>query len=171
MKAMKAFISVLALILVGFVVIGFALPGSWSAERTRLVRAPVEDVFPYLEDLTRWQAWSSMAQVEGTLSDPPRGAGATLTWDDPQWGDGEFRITEVSPLREVRYRVAVEDGSIRTEGWLRVSAWDGGTEIAWREEGDVGWNPLMAWFALGMERMQGAELEKALDRLQALLEG
>lgn len=171
MNAMKAFISVLALVLVSFVVIGLALPGSWSAERTRLVAAPLGDVFPYLEDLTLWQEWSSMRQVEGTLSDPPRGTGATLAWDDPQWGAGEFRITDVTPGREVRYQVAVEDGSIRTEGRIRVSQRDGATEIEWREEGDLGWNPLLAWFALGMERMQGAELQKALDRLQALLEG
>ncbi|HSG49366.1 MAG TPA: SRPBCC family protein, partial [Longimicrobiales bacterium] len=109
MSAMKGFISVLAIILLSFVVIGLLLPGSWHAERTRLVAAPVEEVFPYLEDLTLWQEWSSMGQVEGTLSDPPRGPGSTLTWDDPQWGAGEFRLTGVTPLREVRYEVAVED--------------------------------------------------------------
>ena len=35
----------------------------------------------------------------------------------------------------------------------------------------MGWNPLLAYFALGMERMQGEELQKALDRLVIALEG
>jgi uncharacterized protein YndB with AHSA1/START domain len=172
MKVLKGFISVLALGLVAFVVVGLLLPSSWSTERTRTLAAPPDQVFPWLEDLARWREWSAMGQVEGILSDPSRGAGATLEWDDPQWGAGTFRITEVAPDRRVLYEVEVEDGSIRTRGSIHVSPGDsGGTDIRWREEGDLGWNPLLAYFALGMERMQGDELDKSMDRLQALLEG
>lgn len=171
MKALKGFISVLALLLLGFVGIGLALPGEWSAERSRVVAAPVSRVFPYLEDVALWREWSSMGQVEGVVSDPSAGEGASLTWDDPQWGSGEFRIVGVTPGREVRYQVLVEDGDIRTDGVISVTVAGEDTEITWREEGDLGWNPLLSWFALGMDRMQGEELQKALDRLQALLEG
>lgn len=172
MRALKGFISFLALGLLAFVGVGLLLSSSWSTERTRIVAASTDEVYPWVESLERWLEWSAMGQVEGILSDPARGPGATLSWDDPQWGAGVFRITEAIQGRELAYEVEVEDGSIRTRGRIRLAPAPGdGTEIRWREEGDLGWNPLLAYFALGMERMQGDELDKSLDRLQAILEG
>ncbi|MDT8340465.1 MAG: SRPBCC family protein [Longimicrobiales bacterium] len=171
MKAMKGFIAAVALLLLAFVGVGLLLPRDWAVERTRLLAAPPEEVFPYLQDWDRFRQWSSLGMVEGTRTGPVGGAGATFTWDDPQWGAGVFRLTGVAPLEQVRYQVEVEGGTLRTYGEFAVRRRDGGTELHWREEGSLGWNPLLAWFALGMERMQGQELEKALDRLQALLEG
>jgi hypothetical protein len=53
---------------------------------------------------------------------------------------------------------------------MRLSAEGGGTRIRWREQGDFGANPLMGYWARFMERAQGAELEKALDRLGSVAE-
>jgi hypothetical protein len=171
MKILKGVISVLALGLLAFVGVGFLLSGQWTAERARMLEATPEVIFPYLEDLEEWKHWSSMAQVEGQLSTPPRGPGATLTWDDPQWGAGRFELLSVEPLQWVEYRVSVEDGSMETRGRIQLVQGADGTTLTWREQGDFGWNPLLSYFALGMERMQGDELDKALDRLQELVEG
>lgn len=171
MKLFKAFISVIGLGLLAFVVVGFILPGDWSTSRTRTVSAPPDVVFAYLTDLQRWTEWSTLGDIDGTLSDPSSGAGASLSWDDPVWGDGVLRLTEVTSTREVSYEVGVEDGSIQTRGRISVSGSGNGATVTWEESGDMGWNPLLSYFALGMERMQGQELEKNLDRLQALAEG
>lgn len=171
MKILKGIISVLALGLLAFVGVGFLLSGEWSAERARVLEATPEVIFPYLEDLEQWKHWSSMAQVEGQLSAPSRGPGATLKWDDPQWGAGQFELLRVGPLQWVEYRVSVEDGSMETLGRIQLVEGADGTTLTWREEGHFGWNPLLSYFALGMERMQGEELDKALDRLQELVEG
>lgn len=170
MKLLKGFISVLALGLLAFVVVGFLLDGEWSTQQERTLAAPPEEVFPWLEDLAQWESWSTMGEVEGQLSTPSSGAGATLSWDDPQWGQGVFELTSVSPPRSVEYRVAVEDGAMETRGTITLRPAGSNTVLLWREEGDFGWNPLLAYFALGMERMQGQELQKAMDRLEALVE-
>ena len=47
----------------------------------------------------------------------------------------------------------------------------GGTRMEWQERGDFGWNPLLSFMALGMSRMQGEEMSKSLDALEALLSG
>lgn len=165
MKYMKLFISGLALLLLSFLGIGFALSGEWSAERERVVAAPRQEVHRVLEDLAVWPEWSSMGQVDGELSTPSSGQGATLSWDDPQWGQGVFTLTEVD-ADGVAYEVRVEDGSLQTWGRIALSSEADGTRVTWREEGDFGWNPLLAWFALGMDRVQGTELEKSLDALE-----
>lgn len=165
MGLMKLVIAGAAFLLLAFLGVGFLLSGEWAAERERLVAAPPAAVLPWLEDLALWPEWSPMGQVDGALSTPSSGVGATLAWDDPQWGQGEFTLTEVGP-EGVAYEVRVEDGALQTRGWIRLAAEGGGTRITWREEGDFGWNPLLSWFALGMERLQGTELEKSLDSLE-----
>jgi hypothetical protein len=40
--------------------------------------------------------------------------------------------------------------------------------VTWREEGDLGWNPLMGYWALSMNRAQSQELAKGLDRLRSV---
>ena len=137
-----------------------------------MVDAAPDSVWPVVSDLARWEGWSSLGEVQGTLSEPSDAVGASLSWDDPVWGEGELRITGLDAHRAVRYEVAVDEGDIQTRGFIRLEpASQGRTRIVWRESGDMGWNPLLAYFALGMERMQGEELQKALDRLVIALEG
>jgi hypothetical protein len=170
MALMKGFITLVALALLVFVGVGFLLSGEWSAQRERQLSVPPEAVRPFLVDLARWPEWSSVGQVEGELSSPSAGVGATMSWDDPQWGQGVVTLTEVGP-DEVAYEVRVEDGSLRTRGRIHLTPREGGTRVVWLEEGDFGWNPLLSWFALGMDRIQGAELEKSLDALSEAVGG
>ncbi len=165
MKAMKLFISGMALVLLTFLGVGFALSGQWSAERDRVVGATPGEVHRVLADLAIWPEWSSIGQVDGALSTPSSGEGATLSWDDPEWGQGVFTLTEVDS-DGVAYEVRVEGGSLQTRGRIVLAPESAGTRVTWREEGDFGWNPLLAWFALGMDRVQGTEMEKSLDALE-----
>lgn len=171
MKLLKIIITVGALVLLAFVGIGLALPGTWEARRSTVVAADPETVFDYLDSVEGWAAWTPFAAVEGRRSGPARGAGATLSWDDPQWGEGEWVLTEARRPRSVSYEVRVEDGSLTTRGRVDLTEADGGTRVEWQEAGDFGWNPLLAYMALGMDRMQGREMEKSLDSLQLRVTG
>lgn len=168
MKLLKLFISAVAVFLLLVVGIGLALPGTWEAERSVRVAADADTVFAYLDSVEGWAAWAPLAAVSGERDGPDRGPGATLRWDDPEWGQGEWRITEVEAGRAVAYEVRVEDGALVTRGRVALSRDDGGTRVAWTESGDFGWNPVLAYMALGMERLQGREMEKSLAALQAL---
>jgi len=172
MRLFQAAIATMGFGLLAFVVVGFLLPGRWETERARQVDVGPDSAWTVISDLSRWQSWSSLGEVDGTLSDPPDSVGSTLEWDDSVWGQGVLRITALRQGQEVEYEVAVDDGDIQTRGRIRLAPGpSGSTDIVWRESGDMGWNPLLAYFALGMDRMQGQELEKALDRLEAVLEG
>lgn len=155
-------------ILTLFLVVGFVLPGTWSAERTEVLDAPPEVVFPLVDAPASWRTWTQWPDSGLVAEGPERGVGARLSWDNRELGQGSFEITEVIPLRTVRYRVQVEGGSMYTDGIFSLEPAGEGTLVRWREEGDFGWNPLMGYWARFMERAQGRELEKALDRLGAL---
>ncbi len=157
-----------ATVLVLFLGVGWLLPGTWSAERSAVLSAPPAAVFPWVDSPSGWQRWTPWPDSGVVREGPERGAGARLAWNDEELGDGSFEIVEARPDSLVRYRVVVQEGEMYTDGTMRLSRDGAGTRIQWREEGDFGRNPLMGYWARFMERAQGRELEKALDRLGAL---
>jgi hypothetical protein len=167
MKQLKIFITAVAVLLVTLVVVGFALPGTWEVERSALMPGPPETVYDFLDSVDGWSSWAAIGAVEGTVSGPARGTGATLTWDSPDWGDGRWELTAADAPREVAYEVAVEDGAMITRGRVTLASDPAGTRVRWVETGDFGWNPFLAFMALGMDRMQGREMEKGLAELRA----
>ena len=76
---------------------------------------------------------------------------------------------QVDAPTHVSYRVEVNDGRMSTDGTLELNPEGAGTRVRWREEGDLGRNPLMGYWALSMDRAQSDELQKSLDRLALLL--
>jgi hypothetical protein len=158
-------------VLLLFLAVGVALPGTWSAERSAVLSAPPEAVLPMVDAPMAWRAWTEWPDSGLVAEGPERGAGARLVWNDRELGDGSFEIVEAGALEGVRYRVSVQGGSMHTDGTFLMAPEGGGTRVTWREEGDFGWNPLMGYWARLMERVQGVELEKALIRLDSLTSG
>lgn len=158
-----------AAVLILFLVIGFLLPGSWQAEASVDIAAPPQAVFQFLDSPEGWRAWTPWPDSGVVRSGPARGEGATLSWSDPELGSGSFSLVAVSPPDRVDYRVDVGDGAMRTEGSVALSPSDGGVHVVWHEEGDLGHNPLMGYWALSMGRAQGEEMSKGLERLSTLV--
>ena len=78
----------IAAVLVTLLLIGLALPGTWSAEASIEIEAAPTEVFPYLNDLSRWDTWTNWGNMESELSDPPIGVGASRGCDDPNFVTG-----------------------------------------------------------------------------------
>ena len=170
MKALKIFISIVAVLLLTLVGVGLALPGTWEVNRSLVVPAEPDEVFGLLDSVEGWSSWAAIGAVDGSISGPARGVGATLTWDSQEWGDGRWQLTEVESGRSVAYEVAVEDGAMITWGRVTLVPEGEGTRVEWTESGDFGWNPFLAYMVLGMDRMQGREMEKGLTELRLHLE-
>lgn len=160
-----------ALLLSALLVVGFLLPADWQAQASALVPAPADEVFAFLDSPEGWQAWTPWPDSGVVREGPSRGAGASLRWDDPELGSGSFRIEEATPSERVVYTVEVSGGAMRTRGSLALAPEEGGVRVRWHEEGDLGRNPLMGFWALFMERAQSTELEKGLERLSAVVTG
>ena len=152
-------------VLVTLMVIGFVLPGTWSAEASIRIEAAPTEVFPLLNDLSRWDAWTNWGELDSELSDPSRGVGASRSWEDPNLGSGSVTITGSGPPTFVRYEVEVGGGA-SVGGELRIEALEGASRVTWREEGDFGRNPLMGYVARGMAKAQGAQLAEGLEKLR-----
>ncbi len=152
-------------VLVTFMLVGFVLPGTWSAEASIQIEAAPTEVFPFLNDLSRWDTWTNWGDIESELSDPSMGVGASRAWDDPNFGSGSVTITGSGPPAFVGYEVEVEGGA-SVSGELRIEALGRASRVTWREEGDLGRNPLMGYVARGMSKSQGTQLAEGLEKLR-----
>ena len=160
-----------AVLLSLFLLVGFLLPQSWEAEATADLPVSATALFPLLDSPEGWRGWTPWPESGVERSGPARGAGASLSWDDPDLGDGSFTIVSATEPTSVAYAVRVEGGSMSTDGSLTlqpIGPMGTGVRVTWREQGDLGWSPLMGYWALSMRRVQSAELSKGLDRLRAL---
>lgn len=166
MRVLFRIFGTLAALLILFLAIGLFLPGTWRAEGSVTFQVPPREVFPYLNDLARWDAWTPWGDVESTFEGQTSGVAARRSWDHPTFGSGSITITESVPNRLVRYRVVVGDGALSVEGAFVLESAEGGSTVTWSEAGDFGWNPLMGYTALTMPKVQSAQLEKGLTELK-----
>jgi Polyketide cyclase / dehydrase and lipid transport len=158
-------------VLIIFLTVGVLLPGTWSADSTVNLQVPPREVFPYLNDLARWDSWTPWGDVESTFDGVTAGVGARRSWDNPNLGSGSITITESVTDRLVRYRVVVGDGGLSVEGAFVLEPADDGSTVTWSEVGDFGWNPLMGYTVLTMPESQSVQLERGLTELKRLLGG
>ncbi len=169
-----------AALLVGFLAVGFILPSTWQATAEATIGAPLDSVQALLDSPEGWRRWTPWPDSTAPGPGPEKGPGASMTWSDPELGSGAFRIVTVNVgasvdgPRTIAYSVEVEGaagGALQTQGTLTLNARGDSTRVVWREEGDLGNNPLMGYWALSMERAQGTEMGKSLDRLAEVAGG
>jgi uncharacterized protein YndB with AHSA1/START domain len=163
----------LAGLFVLFLLVGLLLPGSWEAQAEAAFPAPPETVFHFLERPDQWTLWMTLPSSGVQSFGPPKGPGAGIRWNDPQYGEGEFRILGSGRASEetarILYEVVLEGGSIRIRGFLTLSPEDGGTRLQWQEHGQFGRNPLLGYAARGMARSQGEAMRTSLKNLREVL--
>ena len=71
-----------AAILILFLVVGFLLPGTWSARASVQIDAPPEAVFPWLDSPRAWTRWTPWPDTGLVMGGPAHGVGSVITWDN-----------------------------------------------------------------------------------------
>lgn len=156
-----------------FVAGSLLLPSSTRVERSVVIDRSPAEVFATLDSFERFNAWSPWAEYDPqatyTYEGPVRGVGARMRWvGNRAVGTGSQEITASEPHR--RILVALDfDGSLAQASYLLAPEGQG-TRVTWAFDSAHGWNPFKRWLGLLFDRMIGADYEKGLGRLKALLE-
>ncbi len=146
------------------------MPAQWSAEVSVELDLDPELVFPYLNDLSKWDEWTTWSGINSSLTDPSHGAGAKREWKDEDFGSGSIIILESNSPKTLVYEVVIDDGA-RISGEFRLTQITGGTLITWRENGDLGRNPMMSYMANRIGGSQEKQMEAGLARLRIRVSG
>lgn len=154
--------------------VGYVLPRSWSVQRSVVIRAAPERIYPLLVDLRRWQDWSVWTRamdplVRNSYEGPREGVGARWIWMGPQMGRGQLEITSASLRQGIELAQAIESERVNAKASLRLVTEGDGTRVTWTDEGSL---PLVVggFFRGTVEALLGQHLQASLEKLKAVVE-
>ena len=174
MKLVIRIFAVLVVIWVILLAVGFVLPGHYRVERTVLVAAKPEAVYPLVADLKAWKRWGVwFARDPGmqiSYSPATNEVGAWSQWKSKTQGDGKMTISSVRPPEYFEYRMEFTDMNMVSTGTMGLKAADGGTRVSMTMEGDLGRSPVNRWFGVFMDKLVGPDFDQGLANLKRIAE-
>ncbi len=161
-------------LIVGVVVVGFAMPSEARVERSILVNAKVESVFAQVDTMEKWKGWGGPWQknprVTLRFDGPFRGVGSKLFYDHPDTGKGTVEIAESEPNTRVKTKIVFADQGTAHGHWSFVPQGNA-VRVSWKIVVPLGANPIKRIVApLLMDGQVGPEFEMGLARLKAVSE-
>jgi uncharacterized protein YndB with AHSA1/START domain len=169
----KVLLGLVALIVL-LVIVSFFLPGKFNVERSLVIAAPAEKIYPMISEPRNWPKWGVWNKRDPnmviTYSGSEGGQGAKWAWKSKPEGDGAMEFTAATPNREVSYVLSFADFDMKPTGTLKLSAEGSGTKVTWTSAGELGNNPINRYFGLAMDGMLGKDFEGGLANLKALVE-
>lgn len=165
----------LVIIIVVFLAGAYVLPSKVSVSRDIVINAPAVKVFPHVNDLRKFQAWSPWGsqdpEIKLVYSGAEVGKGQIVAWTskNPNVGSGSQEITESEINRHVTTKL--DFGEMGNA----IAAWDlagegTGTKLTWSFQTDLGTNPMMRWMGLLFDGWIGKDYEKGLKALKEIVE-
>ncbi len=164
-------------VLIGVVLIGgMLLPREITVERSAEINAPAAKIFPHVNSPEATQAWSPWLSLDPatqvSFGDVKAGEGARMEWasDHAQVGSGKMEVVESMENQYVVSALDFGDMGL-AEARYDLAEEGGKTTVTWGLKVDMGSGPIRRWMGLMMDSWVGADYERGLANLKALVEG
>lgn len=169
-------LSVLAAVIVVFLIVVAVQPSDYRIERSTTVSAPPEIVFEQVNDFHNWNDWSPWAKLDpeakNSFEGLESGKGAMFAWSgNDKVGEGRMTILDGRPGELVRIKLdfikpfedtATAEFTFRPEGEQTV--------VTWTMFGRKNFIGKAICMFMNMDKMLGGEFEKGLASLKAVAE-
>lgn len=176
MKILFRLIAFLVVAVAVLMAVGMFLPREITVERSIEIDAPASDIYPLVANLEANQKWSPWADLDPDAqyiyNEVESGIGARMEWssDSPDVGNGTMEITEVTENEALTVALDFGDMGGGTAFWEFSESGDV-TTATWRLVADMGAGPIGRWIGLKMDDWVGADYERGLANLKAVVEG
>jgi hypothetical protein len=163
-------------VLVALLFIIIALrPAEFTYARSAKIGAPPEKVFPHVNDLHQWQAWSPWAKLDpnskSTFSGPETGLGAAMAWaGNDKVGEGKMTIIESRPSEMIRFRLEFLKPMQATHTSVFTFKPEGGqTVLTWAMSGRNNFMGKAFGLFVNCDKMIGGQFEQGLASLNEVV--
>lgn len=169
-------IAVAAIVILGLIVVIALQPADFIFERSAVIPAPPDRVFPHVNALRNWEAWSPWAKkdpaMEKRYDGPEEGVGARYAWNgNKDVGVGSMEIIETRPDDLVRLRLDFEKPMKATNTVDFMFKPEGeGTRVSWIMRGRNNFVGKAFGLFLSMDKMVGKDFEQGLASLGSAVE-
>lgn len=171
----KILIALAVLILV-FIIVVASRPADFRYERSTTIAAPPSAVFPHLNDLHKWQAWSPWAKkdpnAKTTFEGPATGVGSSMSWaGDKNVGEGKMTIIDSKPDELVTYQLDfIKPFAGTNVAGFTFTPEGGQTKVVWSMTGKNTFFFKAFSLFVDCEKMIGNDFEQGLRDLKAIVE-
>lgn len=151
-------------------------PDSFRVERSTAMNAPPEKIFPYIDGLKRWTAWSPYEGrdpgMKRAYSGSESGKGAVYEWDgNDNVGKGRMEIVDSTPPHRVVIKLDFLkpfEGHNMAE--LTVEPKGGQTIVTWAMYGPSPFMTKLIGTFMDMDDMIGRDFAAGLAKLKTVVE-
>ena len=174
---LKTTLIVIAAIVGVFLIVVALQPSEFRVVRSVTITAPPDAVFPHVNELKKWDAWSPWAKLDpnakNTFEGPAAGVGAAMSWvGNSDVGEGRMTITESRPAELVRFRLEFYKPMAGTsDAEFTFKAQGNQTAITWAMTGKNNFIAKALCLFMSMDKMVGGQFERGLASMKAIAEG
>jgi uncharacterized protein YndB with AHSA1/START domain len=150
--------------------------GKFHYERSGLINAPAEKVFPYISDLKQGTLWNPYEQKDPQMKRKYSGqdaqVGSIVEFEgNRQAGSGKIEILKIIPNQLVEMRLTMTS-PFRAENLVRYRLTPEGaqTRFSWGMEGNGGFMGKLVTLIIDCEKMMTVEFDKGISNLKAVAE-
>jgi Polyketide cyclase / dehydrase and lipid transport len=168
------FVAVIVLLLV---IVIATRPAEFRITRSATIPAPPAAIFPHVNDLHLWQAWSPWAKMDPnakvTFAGPAAGPGASFHWaGNSKVGEGTMNLVESRPSELVRFRLKFQRPFKATnDAEFTFRPVGDQTEVTWAMSGKNNFMGKAVGLVMDCDKMVGGEFEKGLANLRGVVAG
>lgn len=166
----------LAICLVLLIVFITGQPDEFKLVRSTKMSAPPEKIFPHVNNLRLWDAWSPWAKLDpnakNSFEGPASGVGAAMSWSgNKKIGEGRMTITESMPSELIGFRLDfVKPFKTTTTAEFAFRPEGSQTRVTWSMSGKSNSFAKVFGLLMNCDDLAGRDFEKGLARLKAVAE-
>ncbi|QQS40294.1 MAG: SRPBCC family protein [Acidobacteriota bacterium] len=178
-KILIAFVAIIALGMIAFLVLVGIAPSEFGTEREIVINKPRAETFEYLRILKNQDTWAPWAKKDPNMKHEYRGkdgeVGFVSAWDSKSddVGAGEQEIKKITDGERIDYELRfLKPFESTADAWLTTEDAEGGkTKVKWGFKGrmPIPFNVMMLF--IDMEEAISKDFDEGLANLKKELEG
>jgi uncharacterized protein YndB with AHSA1/START domain len=151
-------------------------PDAFAIERSVVISAPAEVIYPKIADLHQWTSWSPYEkfdpQMKKVHNGTPGATGASYYWSgNSKAGEGTMTVRELMPPSKITMQLDMLkplEGHNVVE--FNLEPTDGGTRVTWAMRGPNSYLSKVVGLFMNMDTMIGKDFEDGLASLKTNVE-
>ena len=152
-------------------------PDDFKITRTGKISAPASAIFPHVNNLQKWEAWSPWAKLDpnskSTFDGPAEGVGSKMGWTgNNKVGVGSMTVTESRPSDFIKFKLEFQKPMQATNIAEFTFTPEGDqTSVTWSMSGTNNFMAKVMGLIMNCDKMVGGQFEKGLADLKTVVEG
>jgi uncharacterized protein YndB with AHSA1/START domain len=176
LKTFAYIAAVVVVIVAGILIYAATRPDTFRVQRSASIKAPPDKIFPLINDLHAWNAWSPYEKkdpaMKRTFSGAPSGKGAVYEWDgDKNVGKGRMEIIDsASPSKVVIKLDFIKPFEGHNTAEFILEPKGDNTVVTWAMYGPSALMMKVMGIFMNMDNMIGNDFAVGLANLKAIAE-